>query len=76
MLFKKEDKGLLLHEVQVLGLDYTHELGDDFTVQEVKNFILSIKNNKGTVVAKWLRCCATNLKVAGLIPAGAIGIFR
>ena len=23
-----------------------------------------------------LRCCATNLKVAGLIPAGVIGIFH
>ena len=28
----------------------------------------------GTVVAQWLRCCATNRKVAGSIPAGVIGI--
>ena len=27
------------------------------------------------VVAQWLRCCATNLKVAGSIPAGVSGIF-
>jgi len=31
---------------------------------------------KGTVVAQWLRCCATNRKVAGSIPVGVIGIFH
>ena len=30
----------------------------------------------GTVVAQWLRCCATNWKVIGSIPAGVIGIFH
>ena len=30
----------------------------------------------GTAVAQWLRCCATNQKVAGSIPDGVIGIFR
>ena len=29
----------------------------------------------GTAVAQWLRCCATNRKVAGSIPAGVSGIF-
>ena len=29
----------------------------------------------GTAVAQWLRCCATNRKVAGSIPAG-VGIFH
>ena len=28
-----------------------------------------------TVVAQWLRCCATNRKVAGSIPAGVGGFF-
>jgi hypothetical protein len=28
----------------------------------------------GTAVAQWLRCCATNRKVAGSIPADIIGI--
>jgi len=28
-----------------------------------------------TAVAQWLGCYATNRKVAGLIPAGVIGIF-
>jgi len=29
----------------------------------------------GTTVAHWLRCCATNRKVAGSIPAGVSGFF-
>ena len=29
-----------------------------------------------TAVAQWLRCCVTNRKVAGSIPAGVIGIFH
>ena len=29
----------------------------------------------GTEVAQWLRCCATNRKVAGSIPAGVSGFF-
>ena len=28
-----------------------------------------------TAVAQWLRCCATNRKVAGSIPAGVSGYF-
>jgi len=30
---------------------------------------------EGTAVAQWLRCCATNRKVTGLIPAGVSGFF-
>jgi len=30
----------------------------------------------GDAVAQWLRCCATNRKVAGSIPDGVIGIFH
>ena len=29
----------------------------------------------GTAVAQWLRCCATNRKVAGSISAGVSGFF-
>ena len=29
-----------------------------------------------TMVAQWLRCCVTNRKVAGSIPAGVIEIFH
>ena len=28
-----------------------------------------------TAVAQWLRCCATNRKVTGSIPAGVSGFF-
>jgi len=54
MLFNKEDKGLLLNVVQILGPDYTHELGEDFTVQAVNKFILSMKNNKATMLEHML----------------------
>jgi hypothetical protein len=30
----------------------------------------------GVYSAQWLRCCATNRKVAGSIPDGVIGIFH
>jgi len=30
---------------------------------------------RGTAVAQWLGCCATNRKVAGSIPAGVSGFF-
>ena len=29
----------------------------------------------GTAVTQWLRCCVTNLKVAGLIPGSVTGFF-
>ena len=38
-----------------------------------RNFIVPVK--VGTVVAQWLRCRATNWKVAGSIPAGVSGFF-
>jgi len=34
-----------------------------------------ISVNGGTAIAQWLRCCATNRKVAGSIPAGVGGFF-
>jgi len=36
---------------------------------------MSPSNCLGTAVAQWLRCCATNRKVVGSIPAGVSGIF-
>jgi hypothetical protein len=40
------------------------------------DFFWSMKLNLGTAVAQWLRYCATNQKVVGLIPDGGIGIFH
>jgi len=37
--------------------------------------IVGYINTRGTTVAQWLRCCATNLEVTGSIPAGVSGIF-
>jgi len=42
-----------------------------FYVALVYNFYLVLS---GTAVARWLRCCATNCKVTGLIRDGVIGI--
>jgi hypothetical protein len=39
-------------------------------------YIHSIPKYWRTAVAQWLRCWATNWKVAGSIPAGVIGIFH
>jgi len=35
-----------------------------------------IYTQRGTAVAQWLRCCATNRKVVDSIPDGVIGIFH
>jgi len=39
-------------------------------------FLLGSGSDSGTAVPQWLRCCATNRKVAGSILDGVIGIFR
>jgi len=38
-------------------------------------FQLKSDNIPGTVVVQWLRCCATNRKIVGSIPAGVSGFF-
>jgi len=43
-------------------------------IKRVKTYIY-IYINLETAVAQWLRCCATNWKVAGSIPDGVSGIF-
>jgi len=37
--------------------------------------IANPSTNWGTAVAQWLRCCVTNRKFAGSIPAGVSGFF-
>ena len=46
------------------------------TISFQKKFEIIPRNARWTAVAQWLRCCATNRKVAGSIPAGVIGIFH
>ena len=43
---------------------------------KVHNYESSCIQIRGTAVAQWLRCCATNRNVAGSIPDGVIGIFH
>ena len=43
--------------------------------QSLQRISLHTQLFPGTAVAQWLRCCATNRKVAGLIPAGVSGFF-
>ena len=38
-------------------------------------YIVHYQDTMGTAVAQWLRCCVTNQKVAGSIPASVIGFF-
>ena len=46
-----------------------------FVMYEPSEFQGHTLNCQGTAVAQWLRCCATEWKVAGLIPAGVSGFF-
>ena len=41
-----------------------------------QHYYLSLPGGGETTVAQWLRCCATNRKVAGSIPDGVFGIFQ
>jgi len=43
----------------------------DYVYKEIKE----AQENMGTAVTQWLRCCATNRKVAGSTPAGVTGFF-
>ena len=38
-------------------------------------YLVRSTDHKVTAVAQWFRCCATNRKVAGSIPAGVSGFF-
>jgi hypothetical protein len=46
-----------------------------YVSQRVNVFCDSMRRQKGTAVAQWLRCCATYRKVTGSIPAGVSGFF-
>ena len=46
-------------------------LENNILIKEYVMYMLHVENG----VAQWLRCSATNRKVAGSIPDGVIGIF-
>jgi hypothetical protein len=39
MLFAKDNKGVLINEVQIGDLNYKDELDEDFTLQEVNKLV-------------------------------------
>ena len=47
----------------------------EVTEYSMCSYMTYLISKAGTAVAQWLRCCATNRKVAGSIPAGVSGIF-
>ena len=49
-------------------------MGDVSSLLKTERNNIGIANESGTAVIQWLRCCATNRKVAGSIPAGGIFI--
>ena len=52
---------------------HTESFVFSFHIQHCKNYT---GRTVVATVAQWLRCCATNQKVAGSIPDGVIGIFQ
>jgi len=46
------------------------------TIHNIFPVSFYVKIYMGTAVAQWLRCCATNRKVAGSIPGDVIGIYH
>ena len=54
----------------------SREYTDGLSSSLLPGFLYFLLLNSGTAVAQWLRCCATNWKIAGSIPSGVIGIFH
>ena len=52
------------------------EVSFTYTSICIQHKLIIIHMLVGTAVEQWLRCCATNRKVAGSIPAGVTGIFH
>ena len=77
---------LLTNKFSIIVLPHTPQnfMRDHFTVPKSQygarylhlelSVLTSLK--MGIAVAQWLRCCATNRKIAGSILAGVIGIFH
>jgi len=56
---------------------YENRYGESCSCRTTAVFlgIKKVPHNNGDAVAQWLRCCATNQKDAGSIPAGVSGFF-
>ena len=58
----------------VTYLSYGMNAGRNFKLLTLCNLVY-VNVTMGTTVSQWLRCCATNRKVAGSIPSGVSGFF-
>ena len=61
----------LIYDPAGIEKNYTYMLLDVLMQIKTDTYIVW-----GTAVAQWIRCCATNRKVAGSIPDGVIGVFH
>jgi len=67
-------KFCFVHRASLYNLCKQSQLGCTLFLSMFISFVYMFR--AGTAVAQWLRCCATNRKVAGSIPAGVIGILH
>ena len=78
-VFKVENGGSTEKSVSVYKTTWCH-VGDGHNISviffAIRTLYLTFNFVRGTAVAQWLRCCATNRKAAGSIPDGVIGIFH
>ena len=61
-----------MKKIGIMGFFFESRLHWQF---EVRLLLFTVCTYLGTAVVEWLRCCATNRKVACSIPDGVIGIF-
>ena len=69
-----------IHRIRTVGCCVLMAQVNNFMASQAWKTLIRINYDmlisEGTAVAQWLRCCATNRKVAGSIPHGVIGIFH
>ena len=85
-LFERFGRGYCLHlrgeslvktdaEVTVRANQPKGKTWTEMCAFRLGDFPICYEPQWGTAVAQWLRCCVTNRKVAGSIPAGVSGFF-
>jgi len=82
--FERQKRTLFIAFLQRVGTEFFQKnyglmskLCHYYLSQDPSDLLLSIRYILlRTAVAQWLRCCVTNRKVVGSIPAGVIGIFH
>ena len=65
-----------LRKLQLLHITLNHQEHIGLGIMKYLSFLKESNFYTALAVAQWLRCCATNRKVAGSIPAGVSGIFH